>query len=142
LKVKDAMRREVVTVDEEDSVMEASRRMREKHEGCAVVLRGGKPIGMVTERDVTWKVAGNGLDPKAVKVKEIMSAPLITIDPDANFLEAARLMCKNRIRRLAVVRDHIVYGVITAAEIASNLEGYMDSEIRKILKAAFFPFPH
>ena len=142
MKVKDAMRKDVVTVDEDDSVMEVARRIREKHEGCAVVLRNGKPVGMVTERDVTWKVAGNGLDPKVVKVREIMSSPLVTINPDADFVEAARLMCKNKISRLAVTSDDTLHGVITAAEIAANLEGYMDSEIRKILRAAFFPFPH
>ncbi|MEM2875707.1 MAG: CBS domain-containing protein [Candidatus Bathyarchaeia archaeon] len=142
MKVKDAMKKEVVTVDEDDSVMEASKRMREKHEGCAVVLRGGEPVGMVTERDVTWNVAGKGLDPKAVKVREIMSTPLITISPEADFIEATKLMCKNRIRRLAVTSNHTLQGVITAAIIASHLEGYLDSEVRKILKAAFFPFPH
>jgi len=141
LKVSDAMRKDVVTVDGDISVAEASMNMREKSEGCAIILRQGTPVGIVTERDVTWKVAGNGLDPKSMKVSEIMSTPLITIDPDADLAEAARIMEQYKIRRLAVARKGALYGVLTAADIARHLEGYVESEIRKILRYAFFsPF--
>jgi len=142
LKIVDAMRKDMVIVDEGASVAEASRTMREKNEGCAIILRQSRPVGIVTERDVTWKVAGGGLDPKGVKVGEIMSTPLITVDPDADIIEAARLMSKHKIRRLAVARNEILYGILTAADIAAHLEGYVDSEVRKILRAAFFPIPH
>ena len=142
MRIVDAMRKNIVTADEGVSVAEASRIIREKNEGCAIILRQGMPVGIVTERDVTWKVAGEGLDPKTVKVGEIMSSPLITVDPDADLVEGARLMSKHRIRRLAVARDEILYGILTAADIAIHLEGYVDDEVRKILRAAFFPIPH
>lgn len=138
MKVVDAMRKEIVTINEETSVAEASKNMREKGEGCAIILRKGTPVGMVTERDVTWKIAGNGLDPKKVQVSEIMSAPLITIDPDASLIEAAKIMEEHKIRRLAVARKGILYGVLTAIDIARNLEGYVESEVRSILRYAFF----
>jgi CBS domain-containing protein len=138
MKVVDAMRKEIVTINEETSVAEASKSMREKGEGCAIILRKGTPVGIVTERDVTWKVAGNGLDPKRVQVSEIMSAPLITIDPDASLIEAAKIMEEHKIRRLAVARKGILYGVLTAIDIARNLEGYVESEVRSILRYAFF----
>jgi len=140
LRVVDAMRKDIVTVDEDVSVAEASMNMREKGEGCAIILRRGSPIGIITERDVTWKVAGDGLDPKKVKVSEIMSTPLITIDPDADLVEAAKMMDQNKIRRLAVSRKGILYGVLTAIDIARHLEGYVEGEVRKILRNAFF-FP-
>lgn len=138
MKVVDAMRKEMVTVNEETSVAEASKSMREKGEGCAIILRKGTPVGIVTERDVTWKVAGNGLDPKRVQVSEIMSAPLVTIDPDASLIEAAKIMEEHKIRRLAVAKKGILYGVLTAIDIARNLEGYVESEVRNILRYAFF----
>jgi len=141
LKVSEAMRKGIVTVDREISVAEASMSMREKSEGCAIILEQGKPVGIVTERDVTWKVAGNGLDPKNIKVFEIMSKPLITIDPDADLAEAAKIMEQHKIRRLTVARKGVLCGVLTAADIARHLEGYVESEIRKILRYAFFsPF--
>ncbi len=136
------MRKGMVTVDKGTSVAEASRIMREKNEGCAIVLSQSRPVGIVTERDVTWKVAGGGLDSKGVKVGEIMSTPLIKVDPEADLVEAARLMSKHKIRRLAVAKDETLYGILTAADIAIHLEGYVDSEVRKILRAAFFPIPH
>jgi CBS domain-containing protein len=132
------MRREIVTVDEEVSVAEASEMMREKGEGGAIILRKGTPVGMMTERDVTYKVAAEALDARRVKVAEIMETPLIVIDPDADLVEAARLMDEHKIRRLAVVRKEVIYGVLRAIDIARNLERHADSEIRKILRYAFF----
>ncbi|MEM2110663.1 MAG: CBS domain-containing protein [Candidatus Bathyarchaeia archaeon] len=138
MKVVDAMRKDIVTVDENVTVAEASKLMREKGQGCAIILRQCTPVGIITERDVTWNVAGNGLDPKSLKVAEIMSTPLITIDPDADLVEAAKLMEQHKIRRLAVSRKGILYGILTAADIARHLESYVESEVRAILRYTFF----
>jgi len=138
LKVSEAMDEEIVTVDENVSVAEAAAKMREKGKGCAIVLRECRPVGMVTERDITYKVAAEGLNPKKVRAEEIMSTPLIEVDPDADLIAAAKIMDEHKIRRLAVVRKGILYGVISALDIARNLEGYVESEVRKILRYAFF----
>jgi len=139
LRVAEAMRTNVVITEENVSVAEASIRMSKKGEGCAVVLREGRPFGIVTERDVTWKVAGKGLDPKNVKVVEIMSKPLITIDPDADLTEAAKIMEKHKIRRLVVAKEGDLRGVVTAADIARNLKSYLDIEMRDILRYLWSP---
>jgi len=133
------MRRNIVTVNEDVSVAEASLSMRKKGEGCAIILRQGKPFGIMTERDVTWNVAGEGLDPKNVKVLEVMSTPLVTIGPDADLLEAAKVMKEHKIRRLAVVRESVLYGVLTAADVSRNLERYLDDERRNILRYLWMP---
>ncbi len=139
MKAAEAMRTSVVTVEEGVSVAEASLGMYKKGEGCAVVLRQGKPFGIVTERDVTWKVAAKGLDPKNVRVAEVMSTPLITIDPNADLTEAAKIMKKHKIRRLAVVKEGALQGVLTVNDVARNLENYMDKEIRDILGSLWTP---
>lgn len=139
MRVSEAMRKNIVIVDEEVSVAEASLNMRKKGEGCAIILRQGKPYGIVTERDVTWKVAGEGLDPKKVRVFEVMSTPLVTIDPDADLQEAAKVMKEHKIRRLAVVRENTIYGVLTAADVSRNLEKYLDDERRNILRYLWMP---
>jgi CBS domain-containing protein len=133
------MRTSMVTVEEDVSVAEASLDMYKKREGCAIVLRQGKPFGIVTERDVTWKVAAKGLDPKNVRVAEVMSTPLITIDPNADLTEAAKIMKKHEIRRLAVVEEGTLHGVLTTYDVARNLENYMDKEIRDILGYLWTP---
>jgi CBS domain-containing protein len=139
LRVADAMRTSIVIVEEDATVAEASLSMYKKGQGCAIVSSQGKPLGIVTENDVTWKVAAKGLDPKSVKVSEIMSKPLITIDPDADLAEAAKIMKKHKIRRLAVVKDETLRGILTAADIGRNLETYMDKEIRDILGYLWTP---
>jgi CBS domain-containing protein len=139
LRVAEAMRTNIVIVEEGISVAEASLSMYKKGEGCAIVSRQGKPLGIVTEQDVTWKVAAKGLDPKSVKVTEIMSTPLIAIDPDADLVEAAKIMKKHKIRRLAVVKKETLHGILTAADIGRNLESYMDKEIRDILGYLWSP---
>ena len=133
MRVAEAMRTDMVRVEENESVTEASLSMYKKGQGCAIVTRQGKPLGIVTEQDVTWKVAAKGLDPKSVKVSEIMSAPLITIDPDADLTEAAKIMKKHKIRRLAVIKEQTLHGILTAADIGRNLDSYMEKEIRDIL---------
>ena len=138
MKVLDAMDEEIVTVDESVSVAEAAAKISEKGKGCAIVLSRCKPIGMVTERDITYKVVAKGLNPRKVKVSEIMSTPLVEVDPDADLVTAAKIMDEHKIRRLAVIRKGILYGVISALDIARNLEGYVETELRKILRYAFF----
>jgi CBS domain-containing protein len=134
LRVAEAMRTSVAVTVEAASVVEASVKIGKKGEGCAIVLRDGKPLGIVTERDVTLKVAAKGLDPRSVKIAEIMSTPLITVDPDADLMEAAKIMKQHNIWRLAVVREGTLRGVVTAADIARNLESYLDSEMRDALR--------
>lgn len=113
--------------------------MREKGQPCAIVLRQGKPFGMVTERDVTWKVAAEGLDPKNVKIEKIMSTPLISVEPDVDMIEAAKIMKNHKIRRLAVVRQGVLRGVITASDVATHCEVYADKEIEDALKFIWTP---
>ena len=139
MRVADAMRTSIVIVEEEATVAEASLSMYKKGQGCAIVSSQGKALGIVTENDVTWKLAAKGLDPKSVKVAEIMSKPLITIDPDADLAEAAKIMKKHKIRRLAVVKEDTLKGILTAADIGRNLETYVEKEIRDILGYLWTP---
>ena len=133
------MRKKVVIIQEDMSVTEASKSMREKNQPCAIVLRQGTPFGIVTERDITWKVATNGLDPKNVKIEEIMSTPLIIVDPDEDLAEAANIMKQHKIRRLAVVREGVLWGVLTAGDIMRNLGNYVDKEVQDVLRYLWMP---
>ena len=139
LRVAEVMRTNVVTVEEDISVAEASLRMYKKGKGCAIVLTKGRPSAIITERDVTWKVAGQGLDPKKVKVAEVMSPSLTTIDPDADLIDAAKVMRKQKIRRLVVVRNGNLRGILTAADISRNLESFIDEEMRNVVHYLWSP---
>ncbi|MEM1537250.1 MAG: CBS domain-containing protein [Candidatus Nezhaarchaeales archaeon] len=97
LKVKDLMRREVVTIDAGKTVVKAARFMVERKLGSLIVI-GGKPIGIITERDIARKVVAKGL-PLITKVGEVASKPLIAVGPDDTLLEAISVMKYNVIRR-------------------------------------------
>lgn len=137
-RVKDVMTKEIVTVNVDDTVSIASKVMAEKQGGYAVVLKAGKPVGIVTERDLVWKIIAKELDPSKIRVGEIMASPLITIDPDADLESAAEIMEKNRIRRLPVTRGDVLYGVITARDIVQHFNEYVK---RAVLDVVRFRFP-
>jgi CBS domain-containing protein len=132
--VKAYMDKEVPTIGDTSTVTEAAKAMTEADKGFLVILRGGKPSGIVTEKDFVEKVVARELDPKKMQIGQIMSSPPITIDPDEDLLKASQLMREHDIRRLPVVKEGIICGVITASGIASHCGDYVDKSVRDIIR--------
>ncbi len=133
--VKAYMLKEFRTISSEVTVAEAARTMAsdESKEGYLIVLRAGRPVGIITESDVVNKVVAKNLDASKTSVAEIMSSPLITVDPDSDLLDAAELMKERNVRRLIVMRDEVVYGILTASDIAQACGQYVDKTVRDII---------
>jgi CBS domain-containing protein len=119
-KVKDFMTKGVLTIDAEKTVFEAAELMSQKEVGDVVVLNGEIPRGIVTERDFVRRVVAKKIS-LDTKVSDVMSKPLITISPEASLKEAARKMVNNRIRRLPVVKQHKLVGIIAVSDFARHL---------------------
>jgi CBS domain-containing protein len=119
--VKDLMTKNVITVDLSTTVFDAAVIMTEKRKGCLIVTEGDAPVGIVTERDIVRRFVYRSLVNRETKVSEIMSKPLITIEPDSSIRDAARLMIKNNIRRLPVVKENKLVGILTTADFAKQL---------------------
>lgn len=134
--VKDYMSKEVPTVDEHTLIPEAAQAISKP--GILIVLRKGKPIGIVTEYDFVKKILAPEVDPKHISVGEIMSTPIVSIDPDENLIKAPEVMQKKNIRRLPVIKDGIIYGVITVQTIAIECRKYVDQSVKDIMK--WIPF--
>ncbi|MCR6690810.1 MAG: CBS domain-containing protein [archaeon YNP-LCB-003-016] len=134
MSVKDYMSRVILSADKNLSVFEAAKLMVEKKIPYIIVLDGGKPVGIVTEEDLISKVLAADRDPKTTKLSDIMTTPLLTIDPDATLSEAAAIMSEKRVRKLPVVRDGIIYGVLTTQDVANYLNDYVDRVLKDILK--------
>ena len=117
--VRDAMTEKVLTAGPNTTVARAAKMMAERGVGSIVIVKGKKPIGILTERDLLMKVLGPDLKPSRIKVGKIMSSPLITVAPDADITDAARLMAKNRIRRLPVVERGNLVGILSASDITA-----------------------
>jgi CBS domain-containing protein len=118
LKVRDVMVREVITVDENSSVKEAVDIMNEFQIGSLIVLEKGKAKGIVTERDFLRRVIAEAKDVMNTKVKEIMTTPLVVVEPSTDLEEAVRLMFQNKIKKLAVVDANKLVGIVTLTDIA------------------------
>ncbi len=132
--VKYYMKKEVPTIEDKSSVTEAAKIMIKSSRGFLIVLREGKPEGIVTEHDFVEKVIAKGLDPSKVIISEIMSLPIITIDPDEDLLKASELMKKHNIRRLPVVKDGIIYGVLTTRDVSQQVREYVDKSVKDIIR--------
>ena len=118
LKVRDVMVREVITVDENSSVKEAVDIMNEFQIGSLLVLERGKAKGIVTERDFLRRVIAEAKDVMNTKVKEIMTTPLVVVEPGMDLEEAVKLMFQNKIKKLAVVDANKLVGIVTLTDIA------------------------
>ena len=104
---KFASLREFITLDEDTVVAEAAKVMRDKDTSCILVVSkdSKEPIGIVTERDVLYRVLAENLGPYKVTLKKIMSTPLITIDHQSSVADAVSLMRSKHIRRLVVTKN-------------------------------------
>ena len=132
--VKHYMSEEVPTIESHISVVEAAKEMRKIGRGFLIILKEGQPAGIVTEHDFVDKVIADELNPAKVSVEEIMSSPLITIDPDEDLVKASEIMKMNKIRRLPVVKEGIMYGVLTSRDISQRFVEYLDKSSRDIMR--------
>ena len=118
LKVRDVMVREVITVDENSTVKEAVDIMNEFQIGSLIVLERGKAMGIVTERDFLRRVLAGAKDVVNTKMKEIMTTPLVVVEPSTDLEEAVKLMFQSKIKKLAVVDANKLVGIVTLTDIA------------------------
>ena len=116
--VKDIMSSPVVTLNEAATSNKVATIMDQNNLGCVIVTnQTGKPVGIITERDLVIRVIAKNLVPDTVKSKEIMTSPLVTIEPEATISEAARRMSRLEIRRLGVVYKGNIVGLISSRDI-------------------------
>src|SRR4029079_16876025 len=128
--IRDVMTSNLCTIDAEQSVAYAAKMMREEDVGLAPIVEGDKLIGMLTDRDIATRVAAEGRDPDHVKVRDVASTQLLTIDPQQDLDEALRMMAKHQVRRLPVVEeDGRLVGVVAQADVAQEGDDARTGEV-------------
>ena len=119
LRVSEIMTREVVSIDESAGVTEAAKLMSIKNIGSVVVKKDDKVIGILTERDCLDKIVAKGLDPSAMHVRDIMSAPAITCTSDMPITAAVKIMREQKIRHLPIVDEGKLVGIVSGRDLTS-----------------------
>lgn len=132
--VRGVMSKPVITVETDSSIQKAANLMAEKNVGSLVVFYRGKPVGIITERDVLEKIVAKGLDGSKVQVKEIMSKSLITANGDTSIIDAIRMMQKKKIRRLLVMGKGRLIGIVTQRDLLHALAFHVVISFRPLLK--------
>jgi CBS domain-containing protein len=115
--VRDVMTRNVIVIDPERTILDAAKRMAAKKIGGLVVVEHGRPIGLVTDRDILWEVTAKGKDPAKLSVRDIMTSPVATVSPLTTLRAAARVMLERKTRWVVVTRLDNVEGIITASDL-------------------------
>ncbi|MEM4366644.1 MAG: CBS domain-containing protein [Candidatus Anstonellales archaeon] len=124
--VSEVMKRKTIVIDVEESVEKAAKVMKANDVGSIIVTDRGA-VGIVTERDICWKVVAEGHSAKTTKVKQIMSTPLKTIEPTATLEQAAEKMKKEGVKRLVVLNKHQeLVGIISYSDILKILPAVID----------------
>jgi len=118
--VKDIMNKDVVTIEANKTVFEAAERMSSEEVGCLIVVIKAFPVGIITERDIVRRIVAkrNSVD---LKVAEVMTKTLIIVEPDTSLKEAARVMSTNKIRRLPVLKNNKLVGIVVASDFVRNV---------------------
>jgi CBS domain-containing protein len=116
--VKDVMSSPAVTVAEKTSVDKTAQLMSDDKLGCIIVTsKDGKALGIITESDLVRRVLAKNLLPSKLTANEVMSTPLITVDPDQSVTDTARRMNKLKVRRLGVLYKGNLVGIISSRDI-------------------------
>lgn len=118
LKVEDVMVREVITIDENSTVKEAADVMNKFEIGCLIAIRKGKAVGIITERDLLKRVVAEAKDVNKTRVKDVMSSPLVVVEPCMDLEEAVKLMFQMKIKKLPVVDEKRLVGLVSLTDIA------------------------
>jgi CBS domain-containing protein len=128
LAVRDVMTRTVVTAPPDMSAAEAGKKMVENRVGNVIIVKEGRPIGIVTESDMVAKVISKNVRPGSIKLEQLMSKPLITTRSGDDIHDAVLVMAQKKIRRLPVIDEDVLVGIITDADVIQ-----VSSEINQIL---------
>lgn len=137
--VESIAREEVVTIASNASVADVVETMQAKNVGSVVVVDDGSPVGIVTDRDVAMKALGADIDPGSMTVDDVMSRDLTSVDADVGLLDLLSLMGEEGIRRVPVVEDGTLVGIVTLDDILVLLSMELQS-IANIIRATSPPY--
>ncbi|AKB15795.1 CBS domain-containing protein [Methanosarcina thermophila] len=117
LSVAEVMNKAVIVIDINSDIPAIAREMVSRDAGSVIITENGQAMGIITERDLVKSIVTENRKPDEVKAEEVLSSPLVTIEPEADIIKASEIMLKANIKRLPVLKDRTVIGVISNTDI-------------------------
>jgi CBS domain-containing protein len=133
--VRDAMTADPRSIGKSVSVVEAARLMREQDIGSLPITDDEQLVGMITDRDITMRVVAEAADPNVTSVEDVYSRDLISVEPDNDLEEALGLMARHQVRRLPVVEEGRLVGIVAQADIALRATETKTGELVEAISA-------
>jgi len=125
--VEEIMTRDVVTIDCKNTIYDACKLYKEKKVGCLVVMENDILVGIITERDIIERGILQDKSPRKTKISEIMSSNLRTIHALASLEKAAQIMKDNNIKKLPVILNNKIVGIITQTDLSDTIDVYSEA---------------
>ena len=119
--VRDIMSKAIKVVRPDTLVKEVVATMNKFNIGSIIVVKGDRPVGIITERDVLRRIVEPCLAPETLRAREVMTSPVVSIDANVSINEAANTMTKKRIKRLLVVEREKLVGILTFTDIVTQV---------------------
>lgn len=131
MKAKEIMTSDIVSVCEDTTIKEAARKMRDEDIGSVPVEDNNQLVGIVTDRDIVLKTIAEDVNVENAKCKDIMTKDVVTATPDMNVKDVADLMSHNQVKRIPVVEDKNVVGIISLKDLSQA--GTYEDEAGEVL---------
>ncbi len=129
MKLEDIMVKKVITISGVETVINAARKMRVGNIGCLVVAESGIIKGIITDRDIAVGCLGAGHQTEQCHVSQHMSGPVVIADPSWDIMDASRVMTEKHVKRLPIVKNKRLIGLVSFSDIAQALNKPMHDMI-------------
>ena len=127
MKVKDIMTKNVAYVNPMSTVVDAARLMQKHNVGSIPVCDQNAVIGIVTDRDILVRNVAHGNNPQSTAVKDVMTSQVVTATPDMDVKDVSEIMSKQQVRRLPVVENNMLVGIVALGDVAADTRFDMEA---------------
>lgn len=137
--VDELARPDPIAATRQASIAQVAALMRDEDVGSVIIEADGRPVGLVTDRDITVRVTAEGDDPDHVTAEDVMTPDPVTVDRDIGLLELTRIMAGHGVRRVPVVDDEELYGIVTLDDVDRLLSDERQN-LAEVLEAESPPY--
>ena len=134
--IRDIMQKNIITIEKDQTILQTARLMKENDISFVVIVENGNPIGVLSERDFVQKFCIDNKKPDEIEISEIMSYKFRWVEPTTEIEDAIQKMLNNNIRRLLVLDNQKLIGVITQTDLVSYLRDKLlvDETVKNVQK--------